>query len=546
MKLNIQLFAISKSTSFSESNLNVTNNTSSLTISIYFSANNSTTWFSSETLYCTCNGVTQSKNVKHPKGGSCSASFTFNNIKHNADGTKTVSWSWNCNTGTAVLDNVSASGTKKLSNLHKPPQINSYTITETNQDLINVGVANDLFVANLSKKSVNINYTLYDNSTLTKATVVNGSNVVEGNLPLLLDYTQKNLSIVNVSNQYKVPIVVKVKDSLNGEGSSNTNYYDYIPYIPVSFTTTTKAKRVGQLSGQVALDIEGVYYNNSIGNVSQGNTYNETQDTEFLDDKNYYILDNTYTLLEKSVDYQVGDDIETYFTTVYDESGTYKPTILYKYWKYGEDEPATYENTILDENITVSNGVFSVSSLNIGSTDETDDNYFNPEFAYRIKIYVEDYFTNVESNELSITIGEAVWTEYKDRVDFKQLTKDGKKVLVPYELFYDANGSNDSITLSDSSSNYEYLEIFYFYNSNHSYLSTKIYNPDGKKIQLNGNYDNSQRYYMITSIYSISGLTITKNEVIRWRIGTGGENNTRTDITSSGSNIYIEKIIGYK
>lgn len=119
MKLDIQRFAVTKTTTFSESNLSTTNNTSSLTIKIYFSANNTSTWFSSETLYCTCNGVTQSAKVAHPKGGSTTKSFTFNNIAHNSDGSKSVSWSWNCNTGTSVLGNVSASGTKALTKIDR-------------------------------------------------------------------------------------------------------------------------------------------------------------------------------------------------------------------------------------------------------------------------------------------------------------------------------------------------------------------------------------------------------------------------------------------
>lgn len=114
MKLDIQRFAVTKTTTFSESNVSLPNNTSSLTINIYFSPNNTSTWFSSATLYCTCNGVQQSKKVSLSKGGSVSASFTFNNIKHNNDGTKSVSWNWSCSTGTSVLGNISDSGTKTL------------------------------------------------------------------------------------------------------------------------------------------------------------------------------------------------------------------------------------------------------------------------------------------------------------------------------------------------------------------------------------------------------------------------------------------------
>ena len=108
---------MAKSTTFSESNISIEKNTSSLTINIWFSAQNSTTWFGSATLYCTCNGSTQSAVVSHSKGGAVSASFTFHNIKHNDDGNKSVSWSWSCATGTGGLGTQSDSGTKALTTI---------------------------------------------------------------------------------------------------------------------------------------------------------------------------------------------------------------------------------------------------------------------------------------------------------------------------------------------------------------------------------------------------------------------------------------------
>ena len=117
MKLNIQLFAISVETTFSESNVSIENNTSSLTINIYFSPNNDSTWFESKNLYCWVNGVEQYINVKLNKGGSVSASFTFNNIQHNSDGTKNVDWEWYIRTGTNVLGTLNPSGTKSLTTI---------------------------------------------------------------------------------------------------------------------------------------------------------------------------------------------------------------------------------------------------------------------------------------------------------------------------------------------------------------------------------------------------------------------------------------------
>lgn len=116
IKLNIQRFA-SKSTTFSESDINVATNTSSLTINIYFSADNNQTWFNGKTLYCSCAGQTQSATVSLARGGSVSASFKFSNLAHNADGTQSVGWSWSCATGTSALGTIGDSGTQALTTI---------------------------------------------------------------------------------------------------------------------------------------------------------------------------------------------------------------------------------------------------------------------------------------------------------------------------------------------------------------------------------------------------------------------------------------------
>ena len=78
MKLNIQKFG--QNTTFNESNIDVSRNTSSLTINISFWAPTSQTWFASATLNCWCDGQQQSANVSLSRGGSVNASFTFHNI----------------------------------------------------------------------------------------------------------------------------------------------------------------------------------------------------------------------------------------------------------------------------------------------------------------------------------------------------------------------------------------------------------------------------------------------------------------------------------
>lgn len=383
---------------------------------------------------------------------------------------------------------------------HNPPVISAYEIEETNQDLIDAGVSDDVFVANLSQKEIDITYTL-EEANFQDATVYNGlTNVYDSNsLPITMDLTTNALRV----DESGVPIVVSVTDDLNTRGYfSNTSgavlsnpifdYYSYIPYTKPSFTATTNAKRQGQISGQVALNIEGAYFNGVIGNKDQT---------------------------------------------------SYKPTLKYKYWKYGETEPDSYNDTIPSTDITINNGTFSVSGYEIGSTTETDSNYFDPEYAWRIKLYVEDYFANNESNELQIQVGEATWTEYKDRVDFKKLTVRGNEILSSYVLYEDVEGSIGTITLADTSANYKYIEIYYIYQGSPTWgvSSKKVFEPNGKSVLLDFMVDNNNYFYANRELANISGNQLTRSGGYRWRFATSG-NPTRTAV----NNMSIVRVVGYK
>lgn len=290
-------------------------------------------------------------------------------------------------TGSAANDYTkgAAMSSKNCSNLqigigHTNPSDVSFTITEKNQKLIDAGITNNTYVNNLSIKEYNISATLHDGATATNYNLYNGAvpafrttNIFE------IDYSTKEL--VTWNDTGKVPMRAQVLDNMGGNGYSSSAYdpalYDYIPYLKISLNeTTTTARRNGQTSGRVKLNINGTFYNGSIGNVTQT-----------------------------------------------------KPTIKYKYWSANDTEPTTFDNTIPSDNITVSNNTFSVVDYEIGSIDETASNYFNPETAYRVKVYIEDNFTSYSSQEKQIPLGEGTWSEYKDRVDFKKITVQGKNVL---------------------------------------------------------------------------------------------------------------------
>lgn len=266
---------------------------------------------------------------------------------------------------------------------HEKPSNVSFTITEKNQKLIDAGISNETFVNNLSIKEYNISATLHDGASVSNYNIVNRVYIESSKVtPFQIDYSISDILLWQETG--KVPIRAIVDDNMNASGSSssaaNPNLYDYIPYTKIGLIeTSTTVRRNGQTSGKVKLNINGTYYNGSIGNITQT-----------------------------------------------------KPTIKYKYWKLGDTEPTTYDNTIPSDNISILNNTFSVSNFEIGSSVETATNYFNPELAYRFKIYVEDNFTSYTSQDKSIPIGEATWTEYKDRVDFKKITIKNKN-----EFFYE-------------------------------------------------------------------------------------------------------------
>ena len=259
---------------------------------------------------------------------------------------------------------------------HTNPTNVSYTIEETNQKLINAQLPETIWVKNLSQKKITLSYTLHDNATVKYYGYADTYKMYgQKSNPFITN--PRNINKDNNIN--KVTVYGYIEDSLGAIGKSNSTRYDFIEYIETSLNeSTTRVNRNGQLSGRAKLNIKGSFFNGIIGNKNQ--------------------------------------------------SGNYKPTIKYKYWKLNDQEPETFDNIISADNITISNNTFTVNDLEIGSGVESDINYFNPDYAYRVKIYVEDNFTSYTSQEKPIPVGEATWTEYKDRVDFKKITVQGKDI----------------------------------------------------------------------------------------------------------------------
>ena len=117
--------------------------------------------------------------------------------------------------------------------------------------------------------------------------------------------------------------------------------------------------------------------------------------------------------------------------------------------------------------------------------------------------------------------------------------------LQMHSLYSNSTGATSgTINLSANASNYQYIEIFYYYEDSQAYSSIKINSPNGKKALLEGCYDNGTYLYKVTDIWTISGTSLSKTSGTRWRFATSG-NPTRTSGTTL-NDIYIYKVVGYK
>ena len=158
---------------------------------------------------------------------------------------------------------------------HTAPDNISYTITENDSALQELGIADNVFVENKSIKQILFSYNLYDNATLSKVSIWNGASAVysSNTNPLTIDLKTQPLPSKNENG--KITLKGKVTDSMNGSSfadGSGWDLYDVIEYtIPTINETLTAAKRNGQLTGKVLTNLVGTFFKGEIGNYNQQN-----------------------------------------------------------------------------------------------------------------------------------------------------------------------------------------------------------------------------------------------------------------------------------
>lgn len=109
-------------------------------------------------------------------------------------------------------------------------------------------------------------------------------------------------------------------------------------------------------------------------------------------------------------------------------------------------------------------------------------------------------------------------------------------------LYDNSDGELSTITLSDDAGNYDYLEIFFMNNNASCCNSVKIYNPNGKTVDLTTNESNSSGSVQIrNSQASISGTSISRIASGYFVVGSNGLISGK--VTTNYIKIY--RVVGY-
>lgn len=118
--------------------------------------------------------------------------------------------------------------------------------------------------------------------------------------------------------------------------------------------------------------------------------------------------------------------------------------------------------------------------------------------------------------------------------------------LIPVQLFNNTSGTLSTITLSETSANFTYLEIFYTRNTADGFSSVKVYSPNGKYANLMlipAQISNDIGFYG-ARIY-INGTSITFQNGKGMTINGSGDNFYKSGYSITNE-IKIFRVIGYR
>ena len=568
--------------SFTENSTSVANNTSNITCTATLTPTNaywSTSYPSTLTIYwhdnrenydrqvasISFNGLSSASDVK-------SASGTIN-VTHNDDGTLSgyayayfskgsTTSSWACNSGGVATDWTALTTIARAS---------TPTITPST---FNIG---DTITINTNRKSTAFTHTLTfyfgtysyqiatgvtDTITFNTSTIANemyqqipNASVGEGNVTAVTYNGTTEIGTKNAIFNAKVtnsnPTYNAEYQDINSSMVAITDDNQQIirnnSNLQISINNAT-AKNYATLSSLTAV-INGTTYTGSLrgtgGSIDVGVlniASNTTAQVILTDSRGISTIKNLPITI---LDWQ----LPTAIISLQRQNNFYSETDINVNAEYSSlDNKNTISIKVREKKASDSTyGSYTTLQDDVTATLTLDNNY-----AWDVQVLLEDA---IGSTTYNLAIDRGIPIAFFDRLkrsvgidcfptDQESLEVNGLNILnkiLGTELYNNTTGSNSAITLSESTANFTYLEIFYRNNDNY-YNSTKIYQPNGKIAYLDADYPYTSgegySYAKKTSV-QISGTSITPINYVELTIMPTGAN------IQNKNNIYITRVVGY-
>lgn len=167
-------------------------------------------------------------------------------------------------------------------------------------------------------------------------------------------------------------------------------------------------------------------------------------------------------------------------------------------------------------------------------------------FAWDIRVIVSDL---IGSTTYNLFVDKGIPIVYFDRL----LNSMGVNCFPKYDnsfeangvslsgnvLYNSANGTAETVTLSDNAENYTYIEIFYRSSGDNACGSVKVFSPNGKLVHLGTIHYIADNDYAKFALVSVSESMITFSQNYQITLKSNGS-------TYSAENaIYITRVVGY-
>lgn len=328
----------------------------------------------------------------------------------------------------------------------------------------------------------------------------------------------------------------------------------------VKLTCNVNVYRPEPTTGEVALKINGNYFNGTFGSVTNTITlryrYKESTSSTWGDWISVTATksNNTYSYsksLGTTFDYTKSYNFQV---NSYDKlmNLTISPTVSQgiPVFDWGESD-FNFNVPVLDKyNTKINNGlaVYSGSNIDPNETIESliltkhDNAPISTEFWHIETKFYSSKSTSSNRSQIAYPYrygNRGVWV----RVYYNGSWTNWSCVNNGASLYSNASGTTGTLTLSETSANFSYLEIYVGKDDDSGKWSVRVFDPDGKKAQIGISYTNGTVNQVIGKTVTISGTSITQNTEAYFNIDLSS---TKVVAAGGQTTLKIFKVVGYR